>query len=188
MKNIGEKFTKVGVGALVAGAAIALPVTAAFAVGYVPESNITVSDSTPAPGGTTTVGFSAGSFTGGESVTFVLEGENAAGATLAVVVSPAVVNTQSITKTAASDGSTSVSVTLPSDASGAYTLTGTGASSGNIASVTLTASSGSGDTATVVDTSANDTALWLWAAGGAVVLAGGAIVTGVTISRKRVAA
>ena len=174
-------------------AAIALAVLAVFAVpaaanaaGYVPEGNVTVSDSTVEPGQTVTVGFSADSFTPGESVSFTLTGENAAGATLATV--KAVVNSTSITKTASATGAVSVAVTLPTNAVGSYTLTGTGLTSGSVGTATLSVVAA--DSATVVkagglaSTGYDAPMLAIWAAAGALLL-GIALVTVLTVVRRQ---
>ena len=182
MTDLKSSVKKFGVGFAIATAALMVP-TAAYAVGYVPEGNVSVSQSTVAPGGSATVTIAAGSFTPSESVAFTLEGENAAGATLAVV-SPTVVNTKAFTKAADAQGGVAVTVTLPSDASGTYTLTGTGSTSGSIATATITVSSTSGGTG-VLENSSADNALWAWVAGGALVLVGGAAATTVAVNRKR---
>jgi hypothetical protein len=175
-------------------AAIALAVLAVFAVpaaanaaGYVPQGNITVSDSTPTPGEAVTVGFDDGSFTPGESVSFTLTGENAASATLANL--RAVVNSTSITKTATAAGSVAVVVTLPSDASGSYTLTGTGLTSGSVGTATLTvvaADSGTAVTAAggLASTGYDAPMLAIWAAAGALLL-GVALMVALTVVRRQ---
>ena len=183
MTDLKSSVKKFGVGFAIATAALMVP-TAAYAVGYVPEGNVSVSQSTVAPGGSATVTIAAGSFTPSESVAFTLEGENAAGATLAVV-SPTVVNTKAFTKAADAQGGVAVTVTLPSDASGTYTLTGTGSTSGSIATATITVSSVTGGGVDVLDNTSADNALWAWVAGGALVLVGGAAATTVAVNRKR---
>jgi len=178
-------------------AAAALVVVAIFAVptaaqaAYVPDSLITAPGAI-APGGTGTIGFGAGAFTPGESVSFTLTGENASGATLASVVTA--VSSTSTSKTASASGATSVSVTLPSNASGSYTLTATGASSGNIASVSLSAGTAGGsgtgtDTGTgtgsgLPNTGAMDPTLGIWAGGGLLAL-GAAFVIVLTVVRRQ---
>jgi len=175
-------------------AAAALVVVAIFAVptaaqaAYVPNTLIS-SPGSIAPGGTGTVSFAAGAFAPGESVSFTLTGENAAGATLAAVVTA--VSSTSTTKTAAADGSTSVSITLPSNATGAYTLTATGATSGNIATVAISAGAASGGgTGTggasggLPNTGAMDPTLGIWAGGGLLAL-GAAFVIVLTVVRRQ---
>ncbi|WEO77992.1 sortase [Cryobacterium sp. SO2] len=174
-------------------AAIALAVLAVFAVpaaanaaGYVPEGNITVTDATPAPGETVTVGFADASFTPGESVSFTLTGENAAGATLATI--KAVVNSTSITKTAATDGAVSVAVTLPANATGSYALSGTGLTSGSVGTATLTAVAADAGTAAatggLASTGYDAPMLAIWAAAGALLL-GVALMVALTVVRRQ---
>lgn len=178
-------------------AAAALVVVAIFAVptaaqaAYVPDNLITA-PGTIAPGGSGTVGFGAGAFTPGETVSFTLTGENASGATLAAVVSA--VSSISTSKAASANGATSVSVTLPSNASGSYSLTATGASSGNIASVAIAgvAAGGSGsssgtDAGTgsgLPNTGAMDPTLGIWAGGGLLAL-GAAFIIVLTVVRRQ---
>jgi hypothetical protein len=182
-------------------AAVAIAVLAVFAApaaanaaGYVPVGNISVSGAV-VPGGTVTVGFADGSFTPGESVSFTLTGENAAGATLATF--KAVVDSQSLVKTASDTGAVSLDVTLPSNASGTYTVTATGLTSGTVGTASLTvasadgAASGSG-TGTGSDASNGGLAstgydapmLAIWAAGGALLL-GVALMVALTIVRRQ---
>jgi len=173
-------------------AAIALAVLAVFAVpaaanaaGYVPEGNVTVSDSTVEPGQTVSVSFDDASFAAGESVSFTLTGENAAGATLATI--KAVVNSTSITKTASAAGAVNVAVTLPTNASGSYTLTGTGLTSANVGTATLTAVAADSAAAAnggLASTGYNAPMLAIWAAAGALLL-GIALVVVLTVVRRQ---
>ena len=174
-------------------ATIALAVLAVFAVpaaanaaGYVPEENVTVSSTTVEPGETVTVSFSDGSFTAGESVSFTLTGENAASATLASF--KAVVNSTSLTKAAAADGSVSVAITLPTDATGSYALTATGLTSGSVGTAAISVVAA--DSAAVVNdgdlasTGYDAPMLAIWAAAGALLL-GIALVTVLTVVRRQ---
>jgi hypothetical protein len=126
--------------ALAVLAVLAVP-AAANAAGYVPVGNISVSGPV-VPGGTVSVGFADGSFTPGESVSFTLTGENAAGATLATF--KAVVDSQSLVKTASGTGAVSLDVTLPTNASGTYTVTATGLTSGTVGTASLTVATADG--------------------------------------------
>lgn len=152
---------------------------------YVPGASITATgDFTP--GGTFVVEFSDGSFQPNEEVSLALTGENATGATLAVV------NTQTTQKTASAAGAVSLTVTLPTNATGSYTVTGTGLSSGLIGTVTITVSAAPGAGAGadtngdgLADTGFNTPAFVVWAAAGAVVLGAALIAVFVMMRRQR---
>jgi hypothetical protein len=181
-------------------AAIALAVLAVFAVpaaanasGYAPAENITVSGNVVA-GGLVVVNFSNNTFIAGESVSFTLTGENAAGATLATFKS--VVNSQSLVKTANASGGVALDVTLPTNASGTYTVTATGLTSGTVGTASLTVASADGaagaGTGTGSDASNGGLAstgydapmLAIWAAGGALLL-GVALMVALTVVRRQ---
>ncbi|ANP71463.1 hypothetical protein [Cryobacterium arcticum] len=182
-------------------AAIALAVLAVFAVpaaanaaGYVPDGNIVVSG-TIAPGSPVTVSFTPGSFTPGETVSFTLTGENATGATLATFKS--VVNSQSLTKTAAGSGAVAVAVTLPTNASGSYTTTATGLTSGTVGTASLTvaaadsaAGTGSGTSTGggLASTGYNAPMLAIWGAAGALLLGVALVVVLGIVRRQRATA
>jgi hypothetical protein len=183
-------------------AAVALAVLAVFAVpaaanaaGYVPVGNISVSGAV-VPGGTVTVGFADGSFTPGESVSFTLTGENAAGATLATF--KAVVDSQSLVKTASDTGAVSLDVTLPTNASGTYTVTATGLTSGTVGTASLTvatadgaatgSNSGTGtDAATggLASTGYSAPMLVIWGSAGALLLGVALVVVMGIVRRQR---
>lgn len=182
MNSLTKAGVKFAAGAAIAAAAVFAPISAYAVGGYVPSSDITISDSTPAPGGSATISFLGSAFDPSEAVNFVLEGENASGATLAVIT-PAALETKSFTKAADATGAVSVTVTLPSNATGTYKLTGTGVTSGNIGTATLTATTASGDT--LENTSANNVMLWGWAGAGALILVGGGIVVAASVRRQR---
>jgi hypothetical protein len=173
MKNLRTKLAAV---VITAAAFTAAPI-AAFADGY-PPASVVSGPATVTAGGTAT--FTFGGFDPNEQVTFTLTGENAAGATLAVV--KAAVNSKSITKTASAQGTASVTVTLPANASGTYTLTADSAST-DPASTTFTVagSGGSGLPATGID-AASMTGVWI---GGGALLAAGIAVTSVAVIRRR---
>jgi LPXTG-motif cell wall-anchored protein len=177
---VAKKFIAAFALALIA--LFAVP-TAANAAGYVPQSSITVTDSTPAPGVPTTISFAAGAFLGSENVVFTLTGENAVGATLASF--KAVVNTKSITKVAAASGSTSLVVTLPLNAVGTYTVTATGATSGNVATAALTVTPAVGSSSALPHTGSDVSGLLFWAAGGILLLVAGLVVVLTVVRRQR---
>jgi hypothetical protein len=180
-------------------AAIALAVLAVFAVpaaanasGYAPAENVTVSGNVVA-GGLVVVNFSNNTFIAGESVSFTLTGENAAGATLATFKS--VVDSQSLVKTANASGGIALDVTLPTNASGTYTVTATGLTSGTVATASLTVASADGaatGTGTNSDAANGGLAstgydapmLAIWAAGGALLL-GVALMVALTVVRRQ---
>lgn len=179
-----RKITKIATAsALVLGALFVAPV-AANAAEYVPASNVTVAGPVT-PGGTDTVGFAAGSFTPGETVTFSVTG--AGRASLAALAQ----QTVSLTKTASSTGSTSVKVTLPVGGSGTYSLTATGATSGNVATAALTVvPADSGSTATdpsgsLAFTGSTVSMLVVWSAAGAVALGIAFMVVLALVRRQR---
>lgn len=176
--------------ALTLAGVFALPM-AANAAGYVPSSNVTVSNSNPAPGQTVIVSFKSGSFLPGENVQFTLTGEDAASASLASL--RAVINSKSIVKPATSSGAVSVSVTLPTDATGTYTLTATGATSGNVGTVSLTVTpldtgTGSGPVSSsggLAHTGSTISLIAIWAAGGVVLLGAAFVAVNVIVRRQR---
>lgn len=178
MSNLKKIFAA---SALVVVAVFAAPV-AANAAGYVPASDVVVSGPVT-PGGTATVGFKAGSFAGGETVSFSVTGSGAA--TLA-----AVTTTVTATKVATASGSVSEKVTLPVGATGTYSLTATGLTSGNVATAALTvvpadagaASSGSGSLAF---TGSTVSMLAVWGAAGAVALGIAFMVVLALVRRQR---
>ena len=164
--------------ALAVLAVFAMPL-AAQASGYVPADSISVSG-TPVAGATVSVAFAEDSFTGGEAVTFAVDGAGAA--TLSAVRAATV----TLVKSATSTGAASVDVTLPADASGSYRTTATGQLSGAIGTATITisaADAGSGLSGTGYDAPV----LLIWAGAGALVL-GVALVVVLTLLRRKRAA
>lgn len=179
-------------------AAVALTLAAAFAVpmaanaaGYVPSSNVTVSNSNPAPGQTVDVSFKAGSFLAGENVQFTLTGQDAASASLASL--HAVVNSKTTVKPASSAGAVTVAVTVPADATGTYTLTATGVTSGNVGTASLTvtpadavgAGTGSSAGGSLAHTGSTISLIAIWVAGGLVVLGAAFVAVNVIVRRQR---
>lgn len=168
-----------------AAAAVAIAAAAVFAA---PAMANAYTPSGPDAGSVTIPVGSSGviPFTGfdaGESVTFTLTGENAAGATLAYVKF-AVSTSAPITKAANASGGVSVQVTLPSNASGTYTLTGVAASGTATASIAATTSAGAAGTLPSTGFE-SDSLLGIWIGGGALVLAGSAVAVAATVRRNR---
>jgi hypothetical protein len=159
-------------------AVFAMPLAANAADQYVPDSQITVTDSTPAPGQPTTVNFTAGAFTGGEDVTGAVTGNGTA--SLSVVKAATV----SLTKAASSAGAVSFVVTVPKGATGTYTLTATGVTSGMVGTAALTVTAADGSLAA---TGADFPFLMVWTAGGARLL-GVALLLVLTVVRRQRAA
>ncbi|KRC52096.1 hypothetical protein ASE16_03310 [Leifsonia sp. Root227] len=113
--------------ALIIGAAIALAAPAAAnAVPYTHGGDCSISPSTVAAGGTSTMTCAPGTFKPSEGVQYVVSGKDASKATL------------SADPTATTAGGSQVQVTVPQDATGAYTVTATGASSQAASAVTVT--------------------------------------------------
>jgi predicted aconitase with swiveling domain len=165
---------------LIAIAAVFAMPLAANAAGYVPAANVTVTDSTPAPGQTVTVNFANGSYTGGstsgEDVNVGVTGNGTA--TVAIVKAATV----TITKAASATGSLSVAVTLPANATGTYTLTATGVTSGNVGTAVLTVTAA--DAGGLAATGADFPFLMVWTAGGALLL-GVALLLVLTVVRRQ---
>lgn len=170
--------------ALSTAAVVAVP---AAASAYSPET-----PTAPAPGITVPVTTPTGLFAPSETVTFLLSGEDANFASLAVVRAAYVSSANLGTKPANADGSTSFSVTLPDTATGRYSLMLTSSSrpqgyeviiGSDGAVVSGSASSGNGGLpATGMD---SGSLLGLWVGGGALVLAGGAVAVGAAVQRQR---
>ena len=151
-------------------AVVAIP-TAANAAGYVPSGDVSVSGSAT-PGGTDTVSFGAGSFTGSENVSFSVTGNGTP------TLSTFRAATVTLTKQASASGAVSVNVTLPTNASGTYTLTATGLTSGNVGTASITVSpadsavggSSSNSGNGLADTGSTVPMLLIWGAAGAIIL------------------
>lgn len=171
--------------ALTAAAAFAVP-TAANADSYPPAVGVT-GPGTVAPGGTATFTSLDGVFEPGELVTVTLTGENASGASLAIV--QAAVQTANLgTVTANANGAATATVRLPANASGTYTVSFTAASlpAGVSTGFSVTAAGGSGSGGGLAATGLDSgSLLGLWVGGGALVLAGGAVAVGAAVHRQR---
>lgn len=176
--------------ALALAALVAVPAAAMAVDGYTPVPNESYSGQTVvAPGGTTTITFGASVFTPGETVTFFLTGENAAGATLASFRT-VVNNSPSINKVAGAGG-TPVAVTLPANASGSYSLNASSPSAGTVSVAISVGSAGAGAAAGGAGTglaatgSSNDQLLWLWVSGGALAFVGGGVLVASAVRKQR---
>lgn len=149
-----------------------------------------------APGGTTTAGpgqtvsisVDVSSLPAVDaSVVFTLTGEGVTGANLANIVKAAS-SSASVTKPRSNP---TVSVTIPANGSGSYSLSATGATSGTaLPAVSINSgvplASGTGSATGLSNTGENPMMLLgLWVGGGALVLAGGALVVGNTVRRQR---
>lgn len=175
-----------------AAAALALAAAAVFAAPAVANAYTPVpvdGEVTLTPGAPATIGFTG--FNPNEGVTFTLTGENAAGATLALITA-ASDDVQSITKEADEDGDASVTVTLPENASGDYTLTAVGDESGTAAEpveISVAATGGDDDGGVLTPTGFDgDQLLGIWVGGGVLVLAGASIAVATSVRRSRQAA
>ena len=178
--------------ALAVVALVAVPVAANAVDTYPPAPAESYSGQTVVvPGGTTTITFSASLFTPGETVTFFLTGENAAGATLASFRT-VVNNSPSINKVAGASG-TPVAVTLPTNASGSYSLNGTSPSAGTVSVAISVGSAGAGGAAAAggagtglaTTGAAGDQLLWAWVAGGALAFVGGGVLVATAVRKQR---
>jgi hypothetical protein len=178
---------------LVAAFALAAPAAASAspAPSYPPSGStsgdIVPSAPTVAPGGVVTIAFQADTFVPDELVTLSLTGENASGASLAMVVKT-VVQTQTLGSVRASGNGAApaFSVRLPANASGNYIFTAFADSvpGGISTTVAVAAAGGSGNG--LPDTGTDGAMLLgLWVGGGALLLAGGAVVVATTVRRQR---
>lgn len=177
--------------ALAVAALVAVPAAAMAVDGYTPVPNESYSGQTVvAPGGTTTITFAAAFFTPGETVSFRLIGENAAGATLASFYT--VVNSSPAINKVAGAGGTPVAVTLPANASGTYSLNASSPSKGNVSVAISVGSAGTGGAAAggagtglATTGAAGDQLLWAWVAGGALAFVGGGVLVASAVRKQR---
>jgi hypothetical protein len=170
------------VAATIATAALlALPAAAQASDIYPPSGSCTASPTTTTPGGTITFECAAETFSGDETVTITVTGENGAGAAIGMV--KFAITTASGTTTSEADGSLAgVSITLPSGATGTYNIAAVSATSaGGTAAVTIASEPG-GLPTTGLD-SGSLTGLLI--AGGALVLVGGALAITMGVRRSR---
>ncbi|MFT4212671.1 MAG: cell wall protein [Microbacterium sp.] len=163
-------------------AALVLSAPAAYAATiYPPTGSCSVSSTTVSPGGTVVLSCQAATFSANETVTITVSGENGSGATIGMIRTA--VSTASGTATSAADGSLpGVDITLPSNASGTYNIAAFSTSSaGGTAALTITGASSGVLSFTGVD-SGMTTALLI--GGGAVLLAGIALIVGAILRRR----
>ncbi|MTE23296.1 hypothetical protein [Microbacterium sp. ZXX196] len=172
-------------------ATAALVVAGALAIGspvaanaYTPSTDGIVVSGAITPGGTVTFSFSG--FTPFESVSITITG--LAGASFASAAGDSITTTTE----ADADGVATVTLALPEGASGDFTVTAVGLESGVTQSQTFTVDTATaGGTSTAGDDSllatGNDvtSGLGLWVGGGALVLAGGAIVVASAVRKQR---
>lgn len=179
--NLVNRITKtIGAAALTAAILFAAPVAASASTIYPPSDACTATPATVTAGGVTAFSCGPQTFSADETVTITVTGENGSSAQVGMVrfaISTAHGSAQS-----AADGSLGpVNITLPSDASGTYNIAAVSpTSAGGAAAVSITTDDG--DLAT---TGGGTAPLGLWVGGGALVLAGAALVSAVLMRRFR---
>ncbi|MDU0326871.1 LPXTG cell wall anchor domain-containing protein [Microbacterium sp. KSW2-21] len=173
-------ITKAGASLALAGALLfAAP---AVAQAYVPSSPDTVTLTVTSNGPVPVAGFQPGA-----PVTFTLVGVGVTGANIATANLP--VSSASVTKTADASGSATAVVTLPANPVGSYTLAATGAradgsTGGGSGSGTGGGTNAGGSEALPATGMDANSMLGIWVGGGALVLAGAAVMV-VTKTRRR---
>ncbi|MFG6402717.1 MULTISPECIES: hypothetical protein [unclassified Microbacterium] len=177
------KFAKAAAALTIAAGAVFVPVAAnaAAPLPYPPTPVAVVS------GNTVNITFEPGSFAGAENVTIIIIGYNASDAAFGAVKASAADETKTLgTVTAAADGSVSQRIVLPADARGTYTVRGTSDSRPAGLSTTFVVAGGTGGAGGLPATGMDSgSLLGLWAGGGALVLAGGAVAVGAAVHRQR---
>lgn len=150
--------------AVTAALLLAAP-AAANAVGYPSGAPCTFDVSVTQAGHQATLTCLPGTWTDGESVSWVASGSDGSSIVMASSVT--------FSKHVNADGSDELHVTLPADATGVYTVTGTGATSGHVCSASLTvvpadsSASTSNDPGSGLADTGSVIAEWaLWAGGG----------------------
>ena len=168
------------VAALATIAIFGAPAAAQASTIYPPSGACTASPATAQPGSTIAFECAAGTFSGDESVTVTVTGENGAGATIGMV--RFAITTASEVVTSEANGSLSpLSITLPSNASGTYNIAAiSSTSAGGTAAVSITGADGL--PVTGLD---SGSMLGLWIGGGALVLAGAALGIAAVVRRRR---
>ncbi|WP_194397509.1 cell wall protein [Microbacterium atlanticum] len=167
--------------ATVVAAFLALTPTAASASPiYPPSDSCTTSPASVEAGGTVAFECAEATFSGDESVTITVTGENGADARIGMVRFD--ISTASEIVTSEADGSlAAIDITLPADSSGTYNIAAVSASSaGGTAAVSVV--SASGLPATGLD---SQSTMGLWIGGGALVLAGVALAGAAVWRRTR---
>lgn len=166
--------------ALVVIGVFAVPAAAQASSIYPPSDACQVTPSATTPGSTIVFSCADGTFAADESVKITVTGENGGGSTFGFVRFAVTTGAYDTTSGAAGELA-GTRITLASDASGIYNIAAVSASSaGGTASVTVSASgtglpSTGGDAQTVA----------LWAGGGLLLVAGGAIAVGAAVRRRR---
>lgn len=178
-------ITKAGASLALAGALLfAAP---AVAQAYVPTSPDTITLTITSNGPVPVAGFQPGA-----EVTFTLVGVGITGANIATANLP--VSAASVVKTADASGSATAVVTLPANPVGTYTLaasgpradgsTGGGSGAGTGGGSTGGGTNAGGSNALPATGMNTDSMLGIWVGGGALVLAGAAVMV-VTKTRRR---
>jgi LPXTG-motif cell wall-anchored protein len=164
---------------VVIAALLATASPAAASTIYPPSGACTVSPTTAAASETLSFRCEAGTFSASEVVTITVTGNSGADAEIGMVRTA--VSTANGRATSDAQGAlAAVRVTLPSDASGTYNIAAISATSaGGTAAVTITTDSGL--PVTGLD---SGSLLSLWIGGGALVLAGVAVVVAVVMRRR----
>lgn len=167
------------IAALVGVGLFAAPVAAQASTIYPPSDACKVTPITAAPGAAITFSCEAGTFAANESVKITITGENGGQATFGFVRF-AVTTGAHNTSSGPAGELASTRITLPAETSGIHNIAAISESSaGGTASVTVKAA---GDTLT--PTGGNNEMLGLYAGGGLLLLAGGAIAITVAVRRR----
>ena len=171
-------ITKAGASLALAGALLfAAP---AVAQAYVPTGPGTVTQTITSNGPVPVAGFQPGT-----DVTFTLVGVGVTGANIATANLP--VSSASVTKTADASGSATAVITLPANPVGTYTLAASGARADGSPGTGGSTGGGTnvgGSNALPATGMNTDSMLGIWVGGGALVLAGAAVMV-VTKTRRR---
>lgn len=169
--------------ALVAAAMFATP---SVARAYVPTpgSGAAVSSSAVAPGGTVDFSVKSGTFAAGETVTIYLSGENASGASLAMIRATGIERQELGVRQASADGALpAVAIKLPANAAGLYEVIATSPSVPNGVSASFSVTT-SDATSTLSETGFDSNSLMgVWLVGGGLLLSGVVIVVVSTVRR-----
>ena len=186
-KNLSTRSKLVKTAAVLTLAAAATLAVPAIAQAYVPTvPGASVSSATVEPGGSVNFAVEAGTFEAGETITITLIGANANSAALAMA-NPAAQRSVLGTRNAETDGSLApVRLALPASASGAYEVLATSASvpDGVRAAFTVTVSGSQAGALPVTGTD-RGALVGAWVGGGALILAGGAVIVGRAVRRSR---
>lgn len=167
-------ITKAGASLALAGALLfAAP---AVAQAYVPTGPGTVTQTVTSNGPVPIAGFQPGT-----DVTFTLVGVGVTGANIATANLP--VSSASVTKKADASGSATAVITLPANPVGSYTLAASGARADGSPGTGGGTNAG-GSNALPATGMNTDSMLGIWVGGGALVLAGAAVMV-VTKTRRR---